>query len=143
MKFETEKLQSLLVFLLLTGAAVAIGMSSMNLLRDPAISAVLRQDSLAEPDAFNKHLNKAKSQLATLDSHVAPDVAFKYVGPEESFVYYQAVMAPHRLGADIHSSYIFFCSDSRDWLNTQPALQNSTLVALLFHYGGISRKEAR
>lgn len=143
MKFKLEKLRSLLVFLLLTGAAAGIATSSMNLLRDPSISRVMRQDSFSEPDDLNMQLNKAKGQLAMLDSHVAPDVAFRFVGPEESFDYYQAVMAPHRLGVEIDSSYIFFCSESREWLSTQPALQDSTLVALLFHYGGIARKEAR
>lgn len=112
--------------------------ASMLLVLMPVIKFIIEPESNVTPmldgfnkvDLFNNRLNQLQSNLLSLSTLIGEDVSLKYVGNEDLFVYFQAVLAPRRIGPDIDSNYLLIHSMPGESMKIIADDHNASLVAL-------------
>ena len=131
-------MKAVIVSVLTTGAAALIAFAGIGFLGDPSGIYRLEKSSLVKPETLNIQLNWLQGVLAPVDRILPPDAPLRYVGQEEAFTYFLAVLAPRRIAPDLDSPFILalcrpderqaFAADLR---NTQLLVRLSDQIEIL------------
>jgi hypothetical protein len=124
-------LKSGIISALAIGAALLISFSSVGFLKDPSGIYRLEKSSFVKPETLNIQLTWLQGILAPIDKYLPPDAGLRYVGQEEAFAYFQAVLAPRRIAPDLESPFILVYADPSERQVLQRDLQNTRLLARL------------
>jgi hypothetical protein len=115
-------LKSGIISALAVGAALLICFLSVGFLKDPSGIYRLEKSSFTKPETLNIQLNWLQGILAPIDKYLPPDAGLRYVGQEEAFAYFQAVMAPRRISPKLDSPFILVYADPVERLVLQRGL---------------------
>jgi hypothetical protein len=143
MDHKRFNLKTCIIGALAAGAAALIGFSDIGFLKDPSRIYRLDKTSFAKPETLNIQLNWLQGMLAPIDKYIPPDADLRYVGKEEAFAYFQAVLAPRRISPDSDSPFILVYADPSERLALQPELQNARLLARLAGQVELLQQESR
>jgi hypothetical protein len=124
-------LKSCIISALVAGAAALIVFSSIGYLKDPSGIYRLEKTSFAKPETLNIQLNWLQGILAPMDKYLPADAGLRYVGQEEAFDYFQAVLAPRCISPDLNSLYILVYAGPAERGALERDLQNTRLLARL------------
>jgi len=127
-KLDIKKLS---VVVLLACSSGLIAMKAMEVINDPSSDPVFETDSFERPDIFNLRLDYLAAVLSPIDTIVPNDLALQYVGQEDYFQYFQAVLAPRRVSPEIESPYVLAFLDSHQSVDGLAWSQGMTVLMKL------------
>ena len=134
---------SLVTFLAII-ASVLLGTYSVSVTKDPSKAKLYKQSSFDRPNGQNVNLDLWQKYLAPLDRYLQAGISLSYLSQmddNEIFNYIQTVLSPRRIGADVHSQYIYVISDSQAWIASQPELRDAKLLIRGFPAGDLYFKD--
>lgn len=134
-------LKGITIGVLIASAASMVLLPSIQFLREPHKSTSAMLSTFDKTDGFNKQLNYLQMITAPIIQYVPPEVALQYVGEEELFVLFQAVLAPRRIGTDLSSPYTLLYAGAGETLERQAVQQNAHLLLQLSSNTGLLKKE--
>lgn len=134
--------KSILVSALVTFATVLIVGANIEMLRNPSKIPFPELASFERPDNLNVQLNYLQSVLGPLAKKLPPDVSLQYIGNEAVFPYFQAVLAPHRIGPELESPYILVYAGLGESLQEYARKQHARLLLRpTFNIGILQRRQ--
>ena len=142
MNIGRYSLKGILVSALVTFATILIVLSNVEMLRNPSKSPIPELASFARPDTLNEQLNYLQSVLGSLAKNLPQDVSLQYMGNESVFPYFQAVLAPRRIGPELDSPYILVYAGLGESLQEYARKQHARLLLRpAFNIGILQRRQ--
>lgn len=135
-------LKSILLSALITVATILIVLSDVEMLRNPSKIPFPELASFERPDTLNEQLNYLQSVLGSLAKNLPPEVSLQYMGNEDVFPYFEAVLAPRRIGLELDSPYILVYAGLGESLQEYARQQHARLLLRpAFNIGILQRRQ--